>query len=54
MLQLLKESQQKVGDDLPLSVSDPAPKEIDMTEHAREPDRWQPEWIRRKYFGPGK
>ncbi|HUV64368.1 MAG TPA: sulfatase-like hydrolase/transferase [Sedimentisphaerales bacterium] len=54
MLHLLKESQQKVGDDLPLTVADPDPKEIDMTDHAREPDRWQPEWIRKKYFGPGK
>jgi len=54
MLHLLKESQQKVGDDLPLTVADPDPKEIDMTGHAREPDRWQPEWIRKKYFGPGK
>ncbi|UCC99044.1 MAG: sulfatase-like hydrolase/transferase [Phycisphaerales bacterium] len=54
MLRLLKESQQKMGDDLPLSVSNPGPKEIDMTGHAREPDRWQPEWIRKKYFAPGK
>ena len=50
MLHLLKESQQKVGDDLPLTVADPGLKEIDMTDHAREPDRWQPEWIRKKYF----
>jgi len=51
MLDLLKENQQKVGDDLPLSVANPDPKEIDMTGHAREPDQWQPEWIRKKYFG---
>jgi arylsulfatase A-like enzyme len=54
MLKLLKESQRKVGDDLPLSVPNPAPKEIDLSGHAREPDRWQPEWIRKKYFGSGK
>lgn len=51
MLQLLRECQQKVGDDLPLTVARPDPKEIDLTGHAREPDRWQPEWIREKYFG---
>jgi arylsulfatase A-like enzyme len=51
MLHLLKESQQKVGDDLALSVASPGRKEIDMTGHAREPDQWQPEWIRKKYFG---
>ena len=50
MLNLLKRCQRKVGDDLPLTVANPAPKEIDMTGRRREPDRWQPEWIRQKYF----
>ncbi|MHC4565574.1 MAG: sulfatase-like hydrolase/transferase [Planctomycetota bacterium] len=54
MLRLLEKSQREVGDDLPLTVANPAPKEIDMTGRAREPDRWQPQWIRRKYFGAGK
>jgi len=51
MMRLLAESQRKVGDDLPLTSANPGPKEIDMTGRKREPDRWQPDWIRRKYFG---
>jgi arylsulfatase A-like enzyme len=51
MLHVLKKSQRQVGDDLPLTVAKPAPKEIDLSGHKREPDRWQPEWIKRKYFG---
>jgi arylsulfatase A-like enzyme len=51
MLGLLKRSQQQVGDDLPLTLAKPSPKQIDMTGRKREPDRWQPEWIRGKYFG---
>jgi len=54
MLRLLKKSQREVGDDLPLTVANPGPKEINMTGRQREPDRWQPEWIRRKYFGTNK
>ncbi|UCG59577.1 MAG: sulfatase-like hydrolase/transferase [Phycisphaerales bacterium] len=51
MLGLLSRCQQEVGDDLPLTVEKPASKAIDMSGRARKPDRWQPEWIRRKYFG---
>jgi len=51
MLKLLRKCQQQVGDDLPLTVANPKPKEIDMTGHDRRPDRHQPEWIRKKYFG---
>jgi len=54
MLRLLERSQREVGDGLPLTVAEPEPKEIDMTGRQREPDRWQPEWIRRKYFGTDK
>ena len=53
MLQRLKQWQQKVGDDQPLTVANPKPKEIDMTDRQRKPDRWQPDWIVRKYFGTG-
>ena len=53
MLQQLKQWQQKVGDDQPLTVANPKPKEIDMTDRQRKPDRWQPDWIVRKYFGTG-
>jgi arylsulfatase A-like enzyme len=54
MLQQLKELQQKVGDDLPLTVAKPKPKQIDMTGRPRKPDRWQPDWIVQKYFDTGK
>jgi arylsulfatase A-like enzyme len=54
MLELLKKWQRKAGDDLPLTVANPSPMEIDMTGRQRKPDRWQPEWIRQKYFGTGK
>ncbi|MHC4205766.1 MAG: sulfatase-like hydrolase/transferase [Planctomycetota bacterium] len=50
MLQQLKQWQQKLGDDLPLTVANPKPKEINMTGRPRKPDRWQPDWIVRKYF----
>lgn len=50
MLGILRKCQREVGDDLPLTVENPAPKAIDMTGRERKPDRWQPEWIRRKYF----
>ena len=43
--------QREVGDDAPLSVPEPAPAEVDLTDHPRTPDRWQPRWIRAKYFG---
>jgi arylsulfatase A-like enzyme len=48
---LLKEWQKKVGDNQVLEVARPAPKKIDLTGRPRKPDRWQPEWIRKKYFG---
>ena len=48
---LLRAWQAKVGDTLPLTVPNPKPKAIDLTGTPREPDRWQPEWIRKKYFG---
>jgi len=50
MLKQLKGWQQKVGDSLPLTVANPKPKQIDMTGRSRKPDRWQPDWIVRKYF----
>ncbi len=38
------------GDKLPLTSKNPKPKAIDFTSKKRVPDRWQPEWIRKKYF----
>jgi len=43
--------QRDLGDDAPLTVATPRQAEIDLTGRTREPDRWQPAWIRRKYFG---
>jgi arylsulfatase A-like enzyme len=54
MLRLLAGYQEKLGDDLPLTVANPGPKEIDMTGRKREPDKWQPDWIREKYFSSEK
>ena len=50
MTALMREWQAKVGDTHPLSVAEPAPKEIDLTGHERVRDRWQPDWIFEKYF----
>ncbi|MDG1992840.1 MAG: sulfatase-like hydrolase/transferase [Pirellulales bacterium] len=47
----MKRWQKRLGDTLPLSVEDPKPKEINLTGRPRVPDRWQPKWIRDKYFG---
>ena len=46
----MREWQRTVGDDHPLSISDPQPKEIDMTGRKQNRDRWQPAWIFEKYF----
>ena len=51
MMDLVRTWQKRVGDDLPLSVAKPKPKEIDLTGRKRKSDRWQPAWIRKKYFG---
>jgi arylsulfatase A-like enzyme len=42
--------QANLGDTQPLQIENPIPTEIDLTGHERQPDRWQPEWIVRKYF----
>ena len=47
----MKQWQQRLGDTLPLSVENPKPKEINLTGSPRVLDRWQPKWIREKYFG---
>jgi arylsulfatase A-like enzyme len=51
----LERWQAEVGDDAPLVVPEDrrVPRLRDLTGTAREPDRWQPRWIRRKYFGEG-
>ena len=40
----------QAGDDAPLGVDEPQPFACDLSGVTRKPDRWQPEWIREKYF----
>jgi arylsulfatase A-like enzyme len=47
---LMKEWQAKVGDTLELPATNQWPDKIDLTGRKREPDQWQPDWIRQKYF----
>jgi arylsulfatase A-like enzyme len=47
----MKSWQARLGDTLPLTVENPMPKEIDLTGRPRLLDKWQPKWIRDKYFG---
>ena len=50
----LERWQAAVGDDEPLRVENPKPAAIDLSGTPRQPDPWQPEWIRRKYFAADK
>lgn len=48
--ELMATWQTKVGDRLEMpATSKPAPR-VDLTGKARQPDKWQPKWIREKYF----
>jgi arylsulfatase A-like enzyme len=38
-------------DAMPLTVANPKAMQVDLTGKDRKPDQWQPEWIRKKYFG---
>jgi arylsulfatase A-like enzyme len=51
MLADLARWQKRLGDTQPLASEDPRPMEYDPSEWKRESDRWQPRWIREKYFG---
>jgi hypothetical protein len=42
--------QERLGDAAPLRVAEPAPAFLDLKGTPRNPDPWQPRWIRRKYF----
>jgi arylsulfatase A-like enzyme len=51
MVELLQKTQREFGDELPLSVDDPEPKEVTISSNeVRAPDGCQPQWIREKYF----
>ena len=50
MTKLMEEQGQLFGDRDPLSVANPEAKEVDYTKVKRVLDKWQPKWIREKYF----
>jgi arylsulfatase A-like enzyme len=47
---LMRQWQQRVDDKLIIPDENRPPEKVDLTGHPREPDQWQPEWIRKKYF----
>jgi arylsulfatase A-like enzyme len=51
LLALMRQWQSKVGDTLEVPARNQPPPAIDLTGMERNPDQWQPEWIRKKYFG---
>jgi len=50
LLALMRQWQAKVGDTLELPAENKPAEKIDLTGRKREPDQWQPDWIRKKYF----
>ncbi|MGQ9576046.1 MAG: sulfatase-like hydrolase/transferase [Thermoguttaceae bacterium] len=54
LIGLMKQWQAAVGDAVELPLTNKPPEKVDLTGRPREPDPWQPEWIRKKYFdAPG-
>jgi arylsulfatase A-like enzyme len=51
LLTLMKNWQAKVGDAVEVPATNRTPEKVDLTGRKRQPDPWQPEWIRKKYFG---
>lgn len=51
LLALVRRWQAAVGDRLALPETSRPPAGVDLSGRARKPDRWQPQWIREKYFG---
>lgn len=47
---LLERERARYGDAAPLEISPPLKKDVDLAGRDRIPDRWQPAWIRDKYF----
>lgn len=47
---LMQRWRNQLGDEDPLSVPNPAPRQAQYSNENRYPDRWQPKWIRDKYF----
>jgi hypothetical protein len=51
LTQLMRQWQKTLGDTQPLTVEHPKPKTVEFDNAKRTLDRWQPQWIRDKYFG---
>ncbi len=51
MLALMNSHRKTLGDPCPLGVENPEPKKPNYDNRKRTLDRWQPKWIREKYFG---
>ena len=47
---LLKQRLEEAGDDLPWRTEEQDPVELDLSGKRSPPDRWQPKWIREKYW----
>ena len=47
----MQQWQARLGDSQGLTVDHPKPLEVDFSKFKRKLDRWQPAWIREKYFG---
>ncbi len=50
MMGLMHDWQNQLGDSSPLRSEQPSPKEAVYDNNKRTLDKWQPEWIREKYF----
>ena len=50
MMQMLRDWQLSTGDPHPLTAAEQEPMEYDYSQIERRADRWQPDWIREKYF----
>lgn len=46
----MEEWQRAVGDKVAIPSESKEPMAVDLSGKPRQPDQWQPEWIRRKYF----
>ena len=51
LTQLMQQWQKSLGDTQPLTIENPKPNTVTFDNSRRTLDRWQPRWIRGKYFG---
>jgi arylsulfatase A-like enzyme len=51
LLEIMKKWQQSTGDTVPLTAREIKPSDYDYRKLVRKPDRWQPEYTLKKYFG---